>query len=306
MNKLIKQAFTLIELLVVIAIVGILSGLIVISMGGITEKANIAKSQIFSNSLRNSLLLNLISEWKFDSVTDYNETTGFINSTDNNIPNSWGPAHGKAYGGPILKNSTDCVSGKCVSFDGINDSIGITSITDFNISKTNQLTVELWFKTNIINSTATAIILKSGEWMFYPISSRNLRFLVYDNVSASWRHGTAITDLEANRWYHIVGITNFTTTNLNMKFYMDGVKRGDNNFSSASINTGTGNLTIGSLWGERYNGLIDDVRIYNAIMPSSKIKERYYLGINNLLVNKQLSKEEYNNRISELAINSLD
>ncbi|MFA5072106.1 MAG: prepilin-type N-terminal cleavage/methylation domain-containing protein, partial [Candidatus Pacearchaeota archaeon] len=33
MTRLIRQAFTLIELLVVIAIIGILSGLIVVSMG---------------------------------------------------------------------------------------------------------------------------------------------------------------------------------------------------------------------------------------------------------------------------------
>ena len=52
MNKFIKQAFTLIELLVVIAIIGILSGLIVVSMSGVTQKATIAKAQVFSNSLR--------------------------------------------------------------------------------------------------------------------------------------------------------------------------------------------------------------------------------------------------------------
>jgi prepilin-type N-terminal cleavage/methylation domain-containing protein len=63
MNKLLRQAFTLIELLVVIAIIGILSGLIVVSMSGVTQKANIAKAQVFSNSLRNSLMLIIVGEW---------------------------------------------------------------------------------------------------------------------------------------------------------------------------------------------------------------------------------------------------
>ena len=66
MNKLLKTAFTLIELLVVIAIIGILSGLIVVSMSGVTEKANIAKSQVFSNSLRNSLMINTVSQYNFN------------------------------------------------------------------------------------------------------------------------------------------------------------------------------------------------------------------------------------------------
>jgi prepilin-type N-terminal cleavage/methylation domain-containing protein len=58
MKKTVSIAFTLIELLVVIAIIGILSGLIVVTMNGVTQKANIAKAQVFSNSLRNALMLN--------------------------------------------------------------------------------------------------------------------------------------------------------------------------------------------------------------------------------------------------------
>ena len=76
MSKLIKQAFTLIELLVVIAIIGILSGLIVVAMGGVTQKATIAKSQIFSNSLRNSLMLDILAQYTFDDITDYISSTG--------------------------------------------------------------------------------------------------------------------------------------------------------------------------------------------------------------------------------------
>jgi len=66
MHKIFRQAFTLIELLVVIAIIGILSGLIIVSMNGITNSATVAKAQVFSNSLRNALMMNLVSEWKFD------------------------------------------------------------------------------------------------------------------------------------------------------------------------------------------------------------------------------------------------
>ena len=66
-----KKAFTLIELLVVIAVIGILSGLIVVSMGGITTKANIAKLQVFSNSIKNSLMSDFVAEYRLDgNMTD--------------------------------------------------------------------------------------------------------------------------------------------------------------------------------------------------------------------------------------------
>jgi len=93
MNKLLKQAFTLIELLVVIAIIGILSGLIVVSMGNMNQKATIAKAQVFSNSLRNSLMANIVSEWKMDegSGATVNDTWGGLNNSTlyNFGYNSW-------------------------------------------------------------------------------------------------------------------------------------------------------------------------------------------------------------------------
>jgi prepilin-type N-terminal cleavage/methylation domain-containing protein len=82
MNKLFFKAFTLIELLVVIAIIGILSGLIVVTMSGVTAKATIAKGQVFSNSLRNALMLNLAAEYRLDG----------------NANDSWGSNNGTWYG----------------------------------------------------------------------------------------------------------------------------------------------------------------------------------------------------------------
>ena len=64
-----RVAFTLIELLVVIAIIGILSGLIITTMSGATESARIAKLKVYSNSVRDTLGANMVSEWKFDGPT---------------------------------------------------------------------------------------------------------------------------------------------------------------------------------------------------------------------------------------------
>ncbi|MFA5431694.1 MAG: LamG-like jellyroll fold domain-containing protein [Candidatus Paceibacterota bacterium] len=55
MNKLFKTAFTLIELLVVIAIIGILSGLIVVSMNGSINSANDTKRKAGIDTIRKAL-----------------------------------------------------------------------------------------------------------------------------------------------------------------------------------------------------------------------------------------------------------
>jgi hypothetical protein len=46
--------------------------------------------------------------------------------------------------------------------------------------------------------------------------------------------------------------------------------------------------------------LADDVRIYNAVIPISQIKEQYYAGLNKLLANGAITKDEYLLRAKEL------
>ncbi|MFA5729994.1 MAG: LamG-like jellyroll fold domain-containing protein [Candidatus Paceibacterota bacterium] len=295
MNRLIKQAFTLIELLVVIAIIGILSGLIVVSMGGVTDKATIAKSQVFSNSLRNSLMLNIVAQYSFDDIVEYDSGTKLINSPGI-VPDSWKTNTGTAYNNPILKDGNDCVSGKCVSFDGVDDYINVNSVDDFNLSKTGQLTVGLWFKTNVINSTA--VVQKGSEWMFYPITGNVIGFLV--RGTTTWRYSSTYSGVQTNKWYHVVGVATYSGTNLNMDFYLNGKSYGQTNVNT-DLGTTTNALTIGSIWTDRFNGSIDDFRVYNATLSVSQIQEQYYAGLNNLLSSGQIDVNEYTERINSIA-----
>ena len=61
-------------------------------------------------------------------------------------------------------------------------------------------------------------------------------------------------------------------------------------------------LTIGAWTGTAhfFAGKEDEVRIYNAIMPTSQIKQQYYAGLQQLLVNKEINGGEYDQRIAEL------
>jgi|WetSurMetagenome_2_1015567.scaffolds.fasta_scaffold222221_2 prepilin-type N-terminal cleavage/methylation domain-containing protein len=139
MSKLFKKAFTLIELLVVIAIVGILSGLIVVSMSGMTQKAVVAKARIFSSSLRNSLMINLVSDWKLDdaSGTVAADTWGTNNGTLTSFADTtagYGDANTSGW-----VSSSNCVFNTCLKFDGTDDRIVFGSATKYS-----QYTIEVW------------------------------------------------------------------------------------------------------------------------------------------------------------------
>jgi prepilin-type N-terminal cleavage/methylation domain-containing protein len=270
MNKVLKQSFTLIELLVVIAIIGILSGLIVVSMSGVTQKANIAKAQVFSNSLRNSLMMNIVSEWKFED----------------NVNDSWGSNNGTVMGTPVYESSANCIFGRCFSFSG-DDYITLTSKT-YNLSA--GLTISFWSKKNlehngiIIGSTATTsyrrLIFLTDSTLYLETDTNS------DSCSGDVKHDT--------NWHYYV----ITTSGLVATFYEDSVNRTVN----SSITNG--NITLDAIgYGYYYNGLLDELRIFDAKMSSSQIKEQYYIGLNNLLISDQIDSDEYVKRINSIAIN---
>lgn len=299
MNKLVKQAFTLIELLVVIAIIGILSGLIVVLMGGITDKANIAKSQIFSNSLKNSLLDSLLIEWKFDDasgtslVDSWKRTsTGTLINFDNTTA-EYGNTNNSGWA------TSNCVSGGCLRFDGSNDYIDLSNVAELN-ALAYPFTIEVWVNPYFTGSNMAIFGGYNNAGSTKNFIHINGAEVVFDQYAPSGGSGIISVALSEKKWHHLA----FSMTSSAYTFYIDSVSY---NFSPAEIYSADAPVQ----WniGRRYNaasllhfgGYIDNFRIYNKNITTSQIKEQYCAGLNNLLVNESITQEEYQSRIEELA-----
>ena len=295
-------AFTLIELLVVIAIIGILSGLIVVAMGGITNSANVAKAQIFSNSLRNSLMMNLVSEWKFDELTTATNGATILDSWSggNNGTLSTGDALDK------LKTGSDCVSGKCLSFDGSNDYVSCGNRANLNI--TDAITITAW--ANPIEDKLEAIVMDlagaggSGgvPIEFYRQVGGQLRFVSYYNSIPGTITHAAGGNIPLNTWSFVTATFDKNLASSAAKVYINGVQVASGN-DQTPLPILEQMRTIGSYGGGGwfFNGKMDDVRIFNAAVPTSQIKEQYYSGLNSLFAKGQITKGEYLSRVQELA-----
>jgi len=291
-----EKAFTLIELLVVIAIVGILAGMVVVNMSGATDSARMAKSKAFSNSVRSSLLMNRVSEWNFDEVSG--TTTLDI----------WGSNNGTLLGNPTRKSGADCVYGGCLDFDGSDDSVifgasaslnpGLASWTvgawvfarDYTYPKSRfpiggyLSTGSNWYLDAGYNSNGTIVCLSDGT----------NRVNGYLNCDAGYRPNDT-----KNKWTHIYVV--FDRTAGKVYEYVNGVKQS----STVDISSVTGSVTnpynsISAVAGWKFDGIADEVRVYNAALPTSAIRENYLAGLDELLAAGKIKNEEYQQNLSRL------
>jgi len=285
-----SKSFTLIELLVVIVIIGILAGVIIVSVSSSINKANFAKGQSFSNTVQNELLGDLVSEWTFDIASNPGEDT-------------WGNNDGTVSGATyVSKADGECVYGGCMSFYGDNDYIDLGN--GLNNGYTNKsFTFSVWLYNNdsgnikaiIANRDSTSV----GNIFLYKAANQKITLDLYYTQSMRWATNYS---LPLDIWTNITLIFNGNRTIL----YTNGSLQDSTSIQAAATFPGT--LIYGTFIGrdslaEQYywSGLIDDVRIYNRALSSSQIKQQYVAGLDSLLAKEIISKEEYNLQIESLA-----
>ena len=284
-----SKSFTLIELLVVIVIIGILAGVIMISTSSSIDKANFAKAQAFSKTVQNELLLDLVSEWTFDEPEVLGKTS---DSWENNNGTIYGPAYQSS-------NSGKCIFGGCYSFDGSNDYIDLDNTVYLAY---NNFTISWWMKRTLSRYECIFSSSIGGSNGQIEVSSTNgIRFESRINNIYDVMMPTNL-DLSDGNWHHFVVLSAPTEFSL----YSDGVKTFSNSPNTDTTNQafhyiGVQQLQGTYVYGNYFTGLLDDIRIYNAALSFSQIKQNYIAGLDSLLSDGNISKEDYNQRINELA-----
>jgi TolA-binding protein len=187
--------------------------------------------------------------------------------------NSVGANHGTLNGNPTYGAG---ISGQAIKLDGNGDYVNCRNGSSFNL--TNRITVAAWIKVNAFDEKYQAIITKGdNSWRLARSSgSNNIEFACNGTAATRWTGKGEVswavsgtTSVNDGKWHHIAGV--FDGSGLYL--YIDGVLEAAKS-AAKSIDISNYDMCIGSnaqAPGREWNGLIDDVRIYNYALSQAEI-----------------------------------
>jgi hypothetical protein len=158
--------------------------------------------------------------------------------------------------------------GKALAFDGVNDWVTIADTPRLDF--TTGATFMAW-----VYSTATSgirdLVVKEGTGVdIYNLYARNRGGRPESNIYVGGHNQVAEgAALATNAWVHVAG----TYTGSVLRFYVNGVEVAQRAVSGAIV-TSAGPLRLGgnSMWGEYFQGRLDDVRLYNRALAASEVQ----------------------------------
>ncbi|MFH1849615.1 MAG: LamG domain-containing protein [archaeon] len=199
-----------------------------------------------------------VGYWTFDG--DYDDYSGYGQT---------GTARNNA-----ARTSTNALFGQSLSLDGTDDSIEIADSGSSPLDVTNAFTFEAWVRPDL--NTDEMILNKETSYEWVIQGSGTVQWALYTSGTWEWHDtGVSVPTLE---WTHLA----LTYDGTNVRVYKNGeLKSTIADPDGGAIGTNDNNLCIGTRGGDGcagtqdYDGLIDEVRIYNRVLTSEEIRAHH-------------------------------
>jgi len=195
--------------------------------------------------------------------------------------------------------NSDGLIGGAMSFDGVDDFINFGSLSELEAGLS-ELTVSAWVNSNtlignheIMRNVQTD---NSGQFMLRLVGDK-IRFGVN---TGNYDYVETIGTVSAQTWHNIVGVWDGSQIMIYVDGQLDSAKS-----QTGTLSTAVNNLAIGCFdannqnscaFGSQFNGLIDEVNIYNIALSAEQIDLNYqverYSQVNNKIVAAHTSLDD--------------
>jgi hypothetical protein len=212
----------------------------------------------------------------------YTMPTGYTSyfSFDENMNDTLTEAQGSIVGANISDSASVSdasydtgYNGKAISFTGT----GSYGVNLGNVITDDKYTVSFRMKANAFTACTSAMFINSGtkssqKWVSAPFGDMSGGgTMIWSNDGSSYTRASSTGVLDTDKWHQVAIAADGT----NVAIYIDGVKSGSG--SIADIVTESTNTYLGvNFWDTPFNGLIDDLYIYNGTtLDDSQITALY-------------------------------
>ncbi len=204
---------------------------------------------------------DLVSWWKFDGDAD-----DFWEGPHYN--------HGTEYGSPTYTSSTAGPgSSQALVFDGTNDYVGCGS--DASLDNFDAITLEAWIYPTSLTGDKTILARTNGGECTFALMQQNqqLRVLINANLGGVNISSADNPISSTNQWYHVVGVWDGTKVYAYVNDERINLEANYSGEITANYSLSIGRFGSCNCW--YFDGMMDEVRIYNRALGSTEIETNY-------------------------------
>jgi len=233
----------------------------------------------------------LVDDSNTASVSGSNVTSGLVgwwkmDETSGNLSDSSGNAN---TGTPTGTTSVPGMVGNGRKFNGTSDYVDVANETHFDFEKTNPFTISTWvYRTN--NATTNIVVGKNsysggelnGYMLFFNASDTLVYFDIGDCAANHCLRQASGTAMSTGVWHHVAVTYDGSQTAAGAHIYLDGASAGQapvsDTLSLDASALNNNDLLIGdqnSSSHNYFNGLIDEVRVYNRVLSAAEVQQLY-------------------------------
>jgi len=247
-----------------------------------------------NQSLTNATLTDTFFNHECSDIgLDWNRTglVSYWSFRCNNAIDVLGTNNGTVYGATWNATGSQWGDG-AFDFDGVNDYVDCGK--DSSLPSGDQVTVEAWIYPlgEEVSPQWQGIVMKGAIWNYnegialfrqHVGQGYRVNFWIKDGGVQS------TTSFVKGSWYHVVG----TYDGAKIRIYVNGIKEKEAN-KTGNIGYATSSLRIGYSFENKFNGTIDEVRIYNRSLSADEVNQSYLLGKDNFLGMKSSGNATFN------------